>query len=237
MTEVLQIKNLTYKLNLVSILDDLTCTIPAGSIVGLLGANGAGKTTLMRLISGVAKGFHGEINVNQQTSVVNRKQQISFSHQLDGSDRRARLAQIVHDYTLLYPDFSATQFQQLADFLELDLHQRLSKLSKGNRNKFIVALTLARQVPLYLLDEPFDGIDVMSRKKIIASILKWKSETATILISDHHVNDIANLLDAVVIVKDKHVVAQEQADTIREKYGESIEDYYENLYTGGENDD
>jgi len=96
---------------------------------------------------------------------------------------------------------------------------------------------LSRQVPLYLLDEPFDGIDGMSRKKILASILKWKPDAATILISDHHVDDIANLLDSVIIIKDKRVVANEQADTIREQYGQSIEDYYETIYTGGEQHD
>lgn len=237
MTDVLNIQNVTYKLNLASILDGVTCVVPEGKIVGLLGANGAGKTTLMRLISGVAKGYHGEITVNGTTAAAQRKQFVSFSHQLDGVSDRARLDKIVHDYRALYPDFANDEFEQLAAFLELDLTKRLNQLSKGNRKKMIVALTLSRQVPLYLLDEPFDGIDGMSRKKILASILKWKPDAATILISDHHVDDIANLLDSVIIIKDKRVVANEQADTIREQYGQSIEDYYENIYTGGEQHD
>lgn len=238
MTDVLNIQNVTYKLNLASILDGVTCVVPEGKIVGLLGANGAGKTTLMRLISGVAKGYHGEITVNGATAAAaQRKQFVSFSHQLDGVSDRARLDKIVRDYRALYPDFANDEFEQLAAFLELDLTKRLNQLSKGNRKKMIVALTLSRQVPLYLLDEPFDGIDGMSRKKILASILKWKPDAATILISDHHVDDIANLLDSVIIIKDKRVVANEQADTIREQYGQSIEDYYETIYTGGEQHD
>lgn len=237
MTDILNIQHLNYKLNLVSILADVNLTVPTGSIVGLLGANGAGKTTLMRLISGVAKDHHNAITIGDQTGAAQRKQLVSFSHQLDGANNHARLSQIVHDYQVLYPDFAAAQFQELVTFLELDLHKRLQQLSKGNRKKFIIALTLARQVPLYLLDEPFDGIDGMSRKKIIASILQWKTDDATILISDHHVDDIANLLDSVAVIKDKHVVATAQAETIREEYGQSIEDYYEAIYTGGKQND
>ena len=94
----------------------------------------------------------------------------------------------------------------------------------------MIAITLARQTDLYLLDEPFDGIDGMSRKKIISSIIGWKPENATIIISDHHVSDIANLLDEVVIVRDQRVIAQERADTIRETLGKDIESYYEDFY-------
>lgn len=237
MTEVLNINNLSYKLNRTTILDQVNLTLPTGNIVGLLGANGAGKTTIMRLISGAAKHYRGQINVTDQAVVAKRKQLVSFSHQLDGVDDHARMAQIVRYYEAVFPDFAADEFYQLAKFLELDLHQRFSSLSKGNRKKFIVAITLARKVQLYLLDEPFDGIDGMSRKKIIASILQWKPANATILISDHHVDDIANILDSVVIIKDQHVVAQEPADTIREQYGQSIEDYYESIYMGGTEND
>lgn len=103
--------------------------------------------------------------------------------------------------------------------------------------KFIIAITLSRQVKLYLLDEPFDGIDSMSRKKIIASILQWKPEDATILISDHHVDDIANILDRILIVKDKRIIVSKNADKIREDYGQSIEDFFESFYKGEDQND
>jgi len=237
MTEILTIQNLSYKRNLTSILSEVNCSLTDGSIVGLLGANGAGKTTLMRLISGAAKSFHGEISLAGSTKDVQRKKFVSFSHQLDGINSHDRMQKIVQLYNSIYPDFSETSFKRLSQFLELDLHQRLSSLSKGNRMKFIIAITLSRQAKLYLLDEPFDGIDSMSRKKIIDSILQWKPANATILISDHHVDDVANILDAVLIIKDKKIVVSEKADKIREKYGQSIEEYYENIYMGGNEND
>ncbi len=69
----------------------------------------------------------------------------------------------------------------------------------------------------------------MARKKIINSIILWKAEDATILISDHFVNEIATLLDEVVVIKDRTIFAHESAEEIRSNH-ESIEEYYEGLY-------
>lgn len=232
MTDLLAIKDLSYKRNMHTILTDLSLTLPHNAIVGLLGANGAGKTTLMRLIAGSATEFHGEIRLNDETAASIRKSMVSFSEQLAGLNSGMKLNQIADFYDRVYPDFVRADFDKLAQQLELDLQKRLNQLSKGNQRKFTIAITFARHVQLYLLDEPFNGIDSMNRKKIIASIIQWKPEMATILISDHHVTDIANLLDQVIVVQHQTVVAQEKADTIREKHNQSIENYYESFYEG-----
>ncbi|KRK70521.1 ABC transporter ATP-binding protein [Lacticaseibacillus nasuensis] len=230
MTDLLQIEHLDYQRNYHRILTDINLTLPAGQIVGLLGANGAGKTTLMRLIAGVAPHFRGSITVAGATAIAARKAVVSYSALLAGAPANARLEQLALFCERLYPDFAFAHFQQLATEFALDCHAKLSTLSKGNQRKFTIALTLARRSQLYLLDEPFDGIDSMTRKKILAGIIQWKPDAATMVISDHHVGDIANLLDSVVIIKDQRIVAHERADTIRETHHQSIEDYYEALY-------
>ncbi|GAB5054912.1 ATP-binding cassette domain-containing protein [Pediococcus parvulus] len=121
MTDILTIKNLSYKRNLTNILNQLNCSLPTGSIVGLLGENGAGKTTLMRLISGAANHYRGEIKVSSETSPSDRKQLVSFSHQVDDVNRSDRLEKIAHFYEAVYPDFSTNKFQRLSEFLNLDL--------------------------------------------------------------------------------------------------------------------
>lgn len=230
MENLLNIKNLSYQRNLHSILKDLNLELPQGEIVGLLGANGAGKTTLMRLIAGSYIPRQGSIMINGDTRIVTRKKSVSFTEQVSSLSNNQRLFKIAEFYQQIYPDFDLSRFNHLLDTLNLKLDARLNQLSKGNQRKFVIAITLARQTDLYLLDEPFDGIDGMSRKKIISSIIGWKPENATIIISDHHVTDIANLLDEVVIVRDQRVIAQERADTIRETLGKDIESYYEDFY-------
>lgn len=231
MSNVLSIRGLTYKRNFKVILRDINCHVESGQIVGLLGANGAGKTTLMRVIAGSAPHFVGSVSVDGAVQPVERKAVVSFSEQIGGTPISTRTAKVVQDWADWYPDFDRSKFDELAQFLDIDMHARLSSLSKGNMKKVVIALSLARRVKLYLLDEPFDGIDSMTRKKIIATIIQWKPYDATLVISDHHVGDIANILDTVMIIKGHDLVTDKPADDIRAT-GKSIEEYFEDVYAG-----
>ena len=236
MSDVLTIENLSYRRNWKTILTDVSLQLPAGQIIGLLGANGAGKTTLMRLIAGSAVQFKGQIQVGGQTALARRKAGVSYTGQLTDIDPRWKVGQIAELMAQLHPDFRMADFLQLADLLDLQQKQRFNRLSKGNQRKLALAVTMARRAQLYLLDEPFDGIDVMTRKAMLNSIVRWLPDTATMVISDHHVTDIDQLLDAVVVIKNQTIVAHAAADAIREG-GQSIESYFEQFYDGGENDD
>lgn len=229
MENLLQIKDLTYRKNQKSILKNINLTLQPGKIVALLGENGAGKTTLMRIISSIAKNYHGSVYVAGREKEAERKAHLSFTDGLTGFTDSTRISEIEKFYEVIYQDFDLEEFDQLRQFMRLDASSRLAELSKGMREKLVIALTFSRKTDLYLLDEPFSGIDAMARKKIISSIILWKAEKATILISDHFVNEIASLLDEVVIIKDKTIYCHKSTEEIRAK-NESLEDYYEGLY-------
>ena len=233
MSNLLEIENLTYRKNLKVILKDINLNLKHGKIVALLGENGAGKTTLMRIIAGINKNFLGMVAVDGAQPVEDRKKLISFSDSLSGFKESTKVAKIISFYEYLYDDFDKNKFKQLQKFMRLNENLRLSEMSKGMREKLIIALTFSRQAELYLLDEPFSGIDAMARKKIISSIILWKADEATILISDHFVNEIASMLDEVVVVKDKTIYCHKSTEEIRES-NQSIEEFYENIYGEGE---
>ena len=233
MCNLLEIENLTYRKNLKVILKDINLNLKHGKIVALLGENGAGKTTLMRIIAGINKNFRGMVAIDGVQSVADRKRVISFSDSLSGFKESTKVAKIINFYEYLYDDFDKNKFKQLQKFMRLNENLRLSEMSKGMREKLIIALTFSRQAELYLLDEPFSGIDAMARKKIISSIILWKADEATILISDHFVNEIASMLDEVVVVKDKTIYCHKSTEEIRES-NQSIEEFYENIYGEGE---
>ncbi|GAA2869968.1 ATP-binding cassette domain-containing protein [Lactobacillus intestinalis] len=229
MNNLLSVKDLSYKKNQKQILHDVNLNLEKGKIIALLGENGAGKTTLMRIIAGVAKNYKGTVSLEGATKEADRKARLSFTDGLTGFSDSTKIKDVVNFYINIFEDFDADQFDQLREFMKLGLDMKLSQLSRGMREKLIIALTFSRKVDLYLLDEPFGGIDAMARKKIINSIILWKAEDATILISDHFVNEIATLLDEVVVIKDRTIFAHESAEEIRSNH-ESIEEYYEGLY-------
>ncbi|GAX00570.1 ATP-binding cassette domain-containing protein [Secundilactobacillus silagei] len=230
MATTLKIEQLNYRKNLKKILTDVSLSLSGNKIIGLLGENGAGKTTLMRLIAGLAKNARGTITINGDSNLANRKSLISYSDPLGGIATNQRISDVKRFYSKVYPDFDEQKYTQMATFLKLDESQRLSALSKGTREKLVISLTLARQTSIYLLDEPFSGIDSMSRKKIINSIIQWKPADSLMIISDHYVSEIAPILDEIVIIKDDKIAVHKAADEIREESGQSIEDYYEGLY-------
>ncbi|WP_265484466.1 ABC transporter ATP-binding protein [Lactobacillus sp. PV037] len=227
--EMLQIENLTYHKNLKTILSKIDLNITSGKIVALLGENGAGKTTLMRLIAGLANNYKGQIQVECETKSENRKALVSMSDSLSGLGNGTSIKWIKEFYERLFSDFDQEQFEELKKFMKLNDEMKLGQLSKGMQEKLSIALTLSRHAKLYLLDEPFSGIDPMTRKKIINSILLWKDEDSTLIISDHFVNEIRNLLDEVVIIKDHQIAAQISAEDIRQQ-GKTIEEYYTSFY-------
>ncbi|MQS89603.1 ABC transporter ATP-binding protein [Companilactobacillus mishanensis] len=234
MSNVMKIENLNYSHNLVKILNDVNLKVESGKIIGLLGENGAGKTTLMRLITGNAHGT-GAIEVSGTFQAKDRKAHVSFTDHLNGFPAGMKIGKIVDFYRTVYDDFDDKRCDDLMKFLNLDKTMKVSALSKGNKEKLIIALTLSRQVELYLLDEPFSGIDSMSRKKIINSIIQWKPEHATILVSDHYVSEIAPILDEIIVIKNETIACQKQTDEIRENKGMSVESFYESLYDEGGN--
>ncbi|MFH4352639.1 ABC transporter ATP-binding protein [Lactobacillus helveticus] len=229
MNDLLTVKDLTYRKNQKTILKDANLNLSSGKIVALLGENGAGKTTLMRIIAGVAKNYKGEVNLEGTTKEAARKAKLSFTDGLTGFSDSTKIKDVVKFYATIFQDFDENEFDELRKFMKLDNDMKLSQLSRGMREKLIIALTFARKADLYLLDEPFGGIDAMARKKIINSIILWKDEKATILISDHFVNEILSLLDEVVIVKDHTILEHKSADDIRQNH-ETIEEYYESFY-------
>lgn len=238
MGKVLAINDLNYKKNNKLILKNINLQLDNGKIVGLLGANGAGKTTLMRLISGVKAKNSGQIVVAGIDGKAARKSCVSMTYPLDGfrkgiGEKNTKVKDVVKFYIDIYPDFSFEKYQAMAKYLEISCDEKLANLSTGTSEKLVIALALARQVPLYLLDEPLNGVDIMARKKIIKSIIQWKGDDSTIIISSHYVKEISSLLDDVVILKDQTIYQMCSVEDIQTKYHLGIEEYYEKVYEGG----
>ncbi|MBM7545115.1 ATP-binding cassette domain-containing protein [Periweissella beninensis] len=225
----LKIDNINYQKLNKKILTDINIEIPLGQLVVLLGENGVGKTTLMRIISDLNKGYTGTINLNGITD-EKRKMLVSYSDSLLAFNNRDTLGHILNFYQHAYPNFKSQRAQELMTFMNLNYAQRLGELSKGNREKFVIVLTLSRKAVLYLLDEPLSGIDIFSRDKIISSLIKWIDDDTILLVSTHHVNELEQIIDSAIFLKNGKVIAQRDVESIRSDDGLSVQDYYRQVH-------
>lgn len=227
MENTLELSTVSYQRNQQLILNQINLTVAPGTIIGLLGENGSGKTTLMRCIAGLAQGVTGQITINGHSSVVERKAQVSYLDALGGFSRRTKIADVVEFYAAVYPDFNVDRYRELSDFLKnINGQQKLGDLSQGQKEKVLLSLALARQTAVYLLDEPFKGLDNHTRKQLLRSLVQWKSPDSVIIICDHYLTELTDVLDEVVILNEQQLVAREKISHLKQQQI-SLEDYYE----------
>jgi ABC-2 type transport system ATP-binding protein len=207
-------------------LDGITMTLESGRITGLLGPNGSGKTTLIKLANGLLQPSGGEIRIGGKAVGAESKTMVSYLADrfiLDGWMRVSELVMLFADF---YADFRRDAAETMLANLGLSLHSRFKTLSKGNREKVQLILVMARKARLYLLDEPIGGVDPAARDYIINTIINNYSEDASVLISTHLIQDVEQILDDVIFLKEGKIIMQGHADDIRAEKGMSIDSLF-----------
>ena len=106
----------------------------------------------------------------------------------------------------------------------------LKKLSKGNKEKVQLIMVMSRRAKLYLLDEPIAGVDPAARDYILQTILTNYDSEASIIISTHLIQDIENILDDVILLKNGNIVAYNSADALRAQKGQSIDEIFREVF-------
>jgi ABC-2 type transport system ATP-binding protein len=190
---------------------NLSLELPAGSITGLLGKNGAGKTTLLKLLTGLVHPQSGHLKVLERYP---RKREVNFLNDVFFVPEEYYLPSVsigcyLEANSSFYPGFDKERMQIILDDFELSAQDNISKLSYGQKKKFLISFALATRCRFLVLDEPTNGLDIPSKslfRKIIAGHL---DETQLVLISTHQVKDVENLLDQVIILDEGKVVFQE----------------------------
>jgi ABC-2 type transport system ATP-binding protein len=106
------------------------------------------------------------------------------------------------------------------------MNSRISKLSKGRKERLALAVSFSRETKLYLLDEPLDGIDPVGKMRVIDAILALKPEDSSVLISTHLVKDIERIFDSVYFLSKGKIVFSGECDDMRENQGKTVEQMY-----------
>lgn len=186
-------------------LNHLTFSIKENTITGLIGRNGAGKTTLMKIIAGLIKETSGEIKVfseepfNSLTVSANSifvDDQMSFPPAIP-------LGELLEVAGRFYPNWDQNLAKGMFDYFDFDSKAYHNRLSKGKTSTFNMIVGLASRCPLTIFDEPTTGMDAAARKDFYRAVIKdYIAYPRTIILSSHHLNEIEDLLEEVLLIKD-----------------------------------
>lgn len=203
---------------------NLTFDLPTGTIVGLIGPNGSGKTTTLKLMSGLLHPSRGTVLLHGHplTRVMAAKA-ISYLPDSGAVYPFYSVAQMVEYYKGLYQDFDAAKAIEMLEFMNLDPAQNVRTLSKGNLGRLKIALTVSRQVPLVVMDEPLSGLDPLVRQSIMKGLISFVDlNKQTVVLSTHEVDEVEPLLDIAILLAEGQIRAIASTDDIREQYGQSM---------------
>ena len=211
-------------------LDTVSVGIEKGRIVGLLGPNGSGKTTLIKLVNGLLSPTAGEILIDGMAPGVETKKIVSYLPDKDFLASWMTVKQALDYFCDFFADFRRERAENMLSSLGIEQDQKIKTLSKGNREKVSLILTMSREAKLYLLDEPIAGVDPATRDYILNTIISNYAENSTVIISTHLIADVEPVLNDVIFIKDGRIEMFRSAEEIRETEGKSVDALFREVY-------
>ena len=136
------------------------------------------------------------------------------------------VGQLVSMMADFYDNFSTEKAYAMLERLKISRGDRLKSLSKGTKEKVQLILTMSRNVPLYILDEPIGGVDPAARDYILETIIQGRSPDSTVLISTHLITDIESVLNDIIFLKEGRIVREGKAEEVRKESGKSIDQLF-----------
>ena len=202
-------------------LDNLDLIIAPGRIVGLLGPNGSGKTTTMKALLGLTD-FEGKVSVLGHDPRLARHrvfEDVCYLADVAILPRWARVHQLLSHLQSVHPRFNRGRAEELLAKTNVRLTDRVGTLSKGMVVQVHLALALAINARLLVLDEPTLGLDVFSRKTFYKTLLEdYFDEDKTIVIASHQVEEIQGLLTDVVLLHNGRKKLDISMDALQERF-------------------
>ena len=230
MSELLKLEQVTKLYADKQALSVIDLVIPEGKIVGLLGPNGSGKSTMIKLINGLLEPTAGHITIKGNKPGIETKKVISYLPERTYLNNWMRVQDLLDFFDDFYSDFNINRAIEMLASLKIELNQKLKTMSKGTKEKVQLILVMSREADLYILDEPIGGVDPAARDYILKTIIKNYSDTSTIIIATHLIQEIENICDEVVFLSQGKIVLQGNVDEIREEKGKSIDALFREVF-------
>lgn len=216
---MISIENLSFAYRKKPVFEGLSLRFEAGHVYGLLGKNGTGKSSLLRNIAGLLSPQKGRILVNGFTPFQRLP---VFLEDVVMVPEEFYLPNItvpafIKHYAPFYPRFSQSQFDTYISVFEIPADSTLQNMSYGQKKKVLISFSLATNAKILLMDEPTNGLDIMSKSQFRKILAEALDEERCIIISTHQVKDLENLIDRITIIDEGKILFDETIEEITRK--------------------
>ena len=223
-------KDLTRKFGTKTAVDGVSLTLTPGHVYAMLGPNGSGKTTWMKMAAGLMKPTSGEVLFEGQPVGVESRRHVAYMSTEPYFYPWMTVKDVGAYYGDFFEDFSAEKYASLLREMELEEGMKTRTLSSGMMAKLKIAVTMARDARVYMLDEPFNGIDLLARDEIRQSILRESAEDKVLLLSSHLVEEMEAVCDTAIFIRQGKLIEVRNMEEMRETDHVSMADRYREIY-------
>ncbi len=223
MSAIVHASGLSKRYNNTVALDNVNLNIEPGRIVGLVGPNGAGKTTALKAILGLTE-FDGQLTVLGKDPRKHREElmrEVCFIADVAVLPRWIRVREVVDFVDGIHPRFSREKCQAFLARTKLKPDQRVREMSKGMIVQLHLAIVMAIDAKLLVLDEPTLGLDILYRKDFYQNLLNdYFDEDKTIIVTTHQIEEVEHILTDLLFISDGRIVLDASMDEVSERFAE-----------------
>jgi ABC-2 type transport system ATP-binding protein len=219
MTAVVRVDGLTRRFGDLAAVDDVSFELQQDRIYGLLGRNGAGKTTLMHVLTGQDFPTSGTLEVFGRSPAENADvlRRLCFIKESQRYPDDFMVKHVLRSAPWFFEGWDGDFAEQLVDDFRLPTKRRIKKLSRGQLSAVGVVVGLASRAPLTFFDEPYLGLDAVARQTFYDRLLAdYAEHPRTIVLSTHLIDEVANLLEHVLVIDEGRIILDEGADELRD---------------------
>ena len=223
---ILEVKNVYKQYANHLALDNVSISVPRGSIFGLLGPNGAGKTTLIRIINSITAPDKGEVILNGKPLSLKETAKIGYLPEERGLYKKMKVGEQAL-YLCQLKGLSKTEAQKRLKFwfekfeIESWWDKKVEELSKGMAQKVQFITTVLHEPELLIFDEPFSGFDPVNAELLKHEILALRDKGATIIFSTHNMDSVERLCENIALINKSRVVLDGPMDEIRKQFSDN----------------
>lgn len=234
--DIIRVENVTKEFTRHKALDDVSLTVPEGSVYGLLGPNGAGKTTLIRIINHITAPDSGMVYFNGHRLVEEDVASIGYLPEERGLYKKMRVGEQAVFFARLKGLSKTDATARLKEWFErLEIsdwwNKKVEELSKGMAQKVQFIITVLHRPRLLIFDEPFSGFDPINANVLKREILRLRDEGATIIFSTHNMSSVEELCDHITLINKSRNILSGRVEDIRLRHGRGR---YELTFSGDE---